>query len=787
MNIEISRRSLLLGTAAAYLSQLISGIPKAFAAPNLNLILGRPTNASIAVSLMSNEAISATIEFGTTGKTFVSKSSTLQLAPNTPSVFDLKNLKSNTRYFYRVRFKGSGSTTTSLSKVYSFQTQRISGKSFSFSLHGDTHPERAGKMFNSELYYVAMGNVASQNNDFHILLGDDFSIDPLIGKGQATKANVEKIYRTQRDWLGVIGATTPVFLVNGNHEQAAQYLLDGSSTNPAILAGNARNLFYPLPAPDNFYTGDQLNVPGVGLLRDYYSWSWGDAQFITLDPYWHSKYAVDNVAGVDQAAVNKGANNGKTKDLWQVGIGDEQYAWLKKTLENSKAKYIFVFAHHVMGTGRGAVEVSTDYEWGGRDPKGTTTFKEQRPNWELPIHDLMVKHKVSIFFQGHDHIFVTQERDGLIYQSMPNPADDTFSMFNEDAYKTGTKAANSGHVRVSVSAQEAKVEYFLAARSKDTNRKNMELAHTYRVAPRNQSSTFAIQADPHMDENSDALVYTKTLEQVVAASPAFLMDLGDIFMVDKLQNKSEANIRARFELMLGYYKKLGSVPLKICLGNHDGELGYSQFNTKKYRKEYFPEQTGELAYYSFEGPDQLHIVLDPFTYTTSSPKDDGWQWTLGKVQYDWLLNTLQNSKASHKFIYIHHLLVGNATSRGGVEIAKLNEWGGNNVDGSYGFDKNRPGWGKPIHELLKEFKVGFVFKGHDHLYVKQELDGIIYQTLPQPSHPGDKIDVNQYGYKSGKGVGGSGFLKVSTEDKTATVEFVKFDGSIADKYQRISS
>ena len=299
------------------------------------------------------------------------------------------------------------------------------------------------------------------------------------------------------------------------------------------------------------------------------------------------------------------------------------------------------------------------------------------------------------------------------------------------------------------------------------------------------NSTFAIQADPHMDENSDAKVYSGTLQQIVAASPAFLMDLGDIFMVDKLQNKSEANIRARFELMLGFYKQLGSVPLKICLGNHDGELGYSQFNTKKYRKEYFPEQTGELAYYSFEGPDQLHVVLDPFTYTTSNPKDDGWQWTLGKTQYDWLADTLKNSKARHKFIYIHHLLVGNATSRGGVEIAKLNEWGGNNVDGTYGFDSNRPGWGKPIHQMLLDNKVGFVFKGHDHLYVKQELDGIIYQTLMQPSHPGDKLDVKQYGYLSGKGVGGSGFLKVRTDANVAYVDFIKYDGSVADSYSKV--
>jgi Calcineurin-like phosphoesterase len=283
------------------------------------------------------------------------------------------------------------------------------------------------------------------------------------------------------------------------------------------------------------------------------------------------------------------------------------------------------------------------------------------------------------------------------------------------------------------------------------------------TATATNNAVFAIQADPHMDENSSADVYRGTLKQIVAASPAFLVDLGDIFMVDKLADKSETNIRGRFELMRGFYKELGSVPLKICLGNHDGELGYSKFNTKSYRKEYFPEQTGELAYYSFTGPDQLHIVLDPFTYTTKNPSTVGWEWTLGKTQYDWLVTTLKNSQERHKFIYIHHLLVG---------------------DGTYGFDSNRPGWGKPIHQLLLDYKVGFVFKGHDHLYVKQELDGIIYQTVPQPSHPGEKIDVKQYGYISGKGVGGSGFIKVSTSGPVAQVDFITFDGKVADTYTR---
>ena len=298
---------------------------------------------------------------------------------------------------------------------------------------------------------------------------------------------------------------------------------------------------------------------------------------------------------------------------------------------------------------------------------------------------------------------------------------------------------------------------------------------------------FAVQADPHMDQASSAEVYSSTLDQIVKAKPAFMMDLGDIFMTDKLPDKSEASIRARFLYMKGFYDKLGSIPYYFTLGNHDGELGYSNFNTKKYRKEYFPQQTGDLAYYSFTSPDSLHIVLDIFTYTTTNPKDDGWQWTLGKTQYEWLKSTLESSTAKHKFVYAHHLLYGNAQSRGGSEKAKFNEWGGLNMDGSSGFESNRAGWAKPVHKLLVENGVDFVFKGHDHIYVKQELDGIVYQTLPQPSHPGTKTSsAAEYGYEGGKVIGGSGFLKITTNPTSIKIEFIGYDGSVLDTYVKSS-
>ena len=307
------------------------------------------------------------------------------------------------------------------------------------------------------------------------------------------------------------------------------------------------------------------------------------------------------------------------------------------------------------------------------------------------------------------------------------------------------------------------------------------------TAKAGEDFVFAVQADPHMDQASSADVYSATINQIVKSKPAFLMDLGDIFMTDKLQDKSEASIRQRFELMKGFYDKLNGIPFYFTLGNHDGELGYSNFNTKKYRKEYFPAQTGDLAYYSFATPGSLHIVLDIFTYTTTNPKDDGWQWTLGKTQYDWLKSTLENSTAQHKFVYVHHLLYGNAQSRGGVEIAKFNEWGGKNRDGSEGFAANRPGWAKPVHQLLVDNGVDFVFKGHDHIYVKQELDGIIYQTLPQPSHPGNKTSsAAEYGYVSGKTIGGSGFLKITTNSTSIKVDFIRSDGSTADSYVKNS-
>jgi hypothetical protein len=99
----------------------------------------------------------------------------------------------------------------------------------------------------------------------------------------------------------------------------------------------------------------------------------------------------------------------------------------------------------------------------------------------MPIHQLMVKYGVTIFFQGHDHLFCRQELDGVVYQSVPNPADPTYTAFNSDAYKSGNILPNSGFLNVTVSESEVKVDYISSYLPQDekAGRTNGQVAYSY--------------------------------------------------------------------------------------------------------------------------------------------------------------------------------------------------------------------------------------------------------------------------------------------------------------------
>jgi hypothetical protein len=243
-----------------------------------------------------------------------------------------------------------------------------------------------------------------------------------------------------------------------------------------VWSNAMRKKYFPNPSPNSFYTGNATQHPQAGLLEDYYAWEWGDGLFIALDQFWFSQ-RVDR---------NSGENWGRT-------LGREQYEWLRRTLETSQAKFTFVFTHHLVGgstpEGRGGVEASHFFEWGGAELDGTKTFAEKRPGWAAPIHDLLAKRGGCVVFHGHDHFYVHAERDGVTYQLVPQPGHervDNTRTAAEYGYQTGVKAGASGILRVSVSPEKAVVDYVRAypANAESAERKTGSVTHTYEVHPR---------------------------------------------------------------------------------------------------------------------------------------------------------------------------------------------------------------------------------------------------------------------------------------------------------------
>ena len=305
----------------------------------------------------------------------------------------------------------------------------------------------------------------------------------------------------------------------------------------------------------------------------------------------------------------------------------------------------------------------------------------------------------------------------------------------------------------------------------------MRSFHTQRKA--GSTFSFVMQADSHLDNNTDVRVYQKTLANMLADKPDFMIDLGDTTMVDKF-GKFYTRSESQYLGQRYYMGRIAhSVPIFMVLGNHDGERG-DQLEMSNWslamRQKFFPNPTDgndKHSYYSFEWGNVLVVALDPF-WATMKRGDDNWAATLGETQYRWLTKTLTSSKAPFKFVFLHHLIGGLGKDvRGGVTPAPYMEWGGKNADGSDGFEEHRPGWEMPIHQLLVKTRVSAVFHGHDHLFAKEELDGIVYQEVPQPGHPsGGTRSAEEYRY-TGVILGSSGHVRVTVGEKEAKVAYVR--------------
>ncbi len=433
---------------------------------NINEILGRPTNTSISMSILFEQLSEVYWEYGTAAGTYTMKTATFATTKDTPLEADFTNLTANTKYYYRTRYRLIGTTGSFVAGLeHTFYTQRTSGSTFTFTVESDPHPYDKKGCHN--LWHIALQNQLNDNADFMFDLGDTFGDDHQAST--ITSSDVKQLQLDNREFFGSVCHSMPLYFCLGNHEgEKGYYLLQTPPNNLATYESIWRKIFYPNPFPDGFYTGNSdVEGNGIGKPENYYAFKWGDALFVVLDAY---RYAIAN----------------EKPGKWEFTLGKSQYEWLKQTLESSNSKYKFVFAHHVRGEGRGGISNAKYFEWGGYEENSSTySFTTNRPGWAKPIHKLFIDNGVDIFFQGHDHVFAHELLDNVTYQALPMPSDSTYQLgilANGDAY-TSDVIDGSGHVRVTVSPSNVKVDYVQAYLPADENtiRKNRKVAFSYTI------------------------------------------------------------------------------------------------------------------------------------------------------------------------------------------------------------------------------------------------------------------------------------------------------------------
>jgi hypothetical protein len=463
-------------------------------------LLGRPTANSVTVHVVIDEAQEIYFQYGTSPGSYSNSTVVSTTVANEPKTVTFTGLTANTKYYYRMGHRDVGVPTWTYRAEHSFYTQRAVGSTYKFTITTDGH---VGILLGTAATeQQTLTNVGANGPDFHIDLGDTVAMDNGSTNGSVTSVTAARnAYLTQRSatYFGKISHSAPIFLVAGNHEQTEGWHGYTANSLP-VWSTNARKRYFLNPVPDGFYSGNTDNttttIDGDHLLENYYAWNWGDALFVVIDPFWYTTRKAMNNPPTYGGGEDTGAGSG---DRWDWTLGNAQYDWLRNTLAGSSAKYKFVFLHHPTGGGPTADGTTADYirggaiagtycEWGGYNEDGTSWgFTTKRPTWAKPVHQVLVDNKVSAVFHAHDHQYVKETRDGIIYQEVPSSggasafsgvySSGTHTTINGDYTTDVILTTPPGHLRVTVSPSQATVDFLQSSSG------GVVTGGTYTIAP----------------------------------------------------------------------------------------------------------------------------------------------------------------------------------------------------------------------------------------------------------------------------------------------------------------
>lgn len=479
--------------------------PIAFTADEL---LGKPEDHSITINFIPDSTIQYHFQYGLTPGEYTWSTANFTANAGQPSETTITGLNPNTQYYYRMQYHapGDGMEDWVNRNEHSFWTQRAPGSTFVFTVTSDSHQNFTIPEQN------AMTNILNDHPDFHIDLGDTFLLD-----GSTSQTAVNNKYLAYRDpvYFDKIGGSVPIFLASGNHEDEEGWNLD-DTFSLALASIQARKLYYPTPINDEFYSGNTDILPAINagtygdqFREDYYAWTWGDVLFVVIDEF---QYTMHNPYG---STAGEGSDDPKTCEYtndpncqWNWTLGAQQYQWLKSTLENSHARYKFIFSHHMLGGKltvdtsstpgyvRGGCQGAPYFEWGGLNADGTDGFADRRTATygldSVPIRELMMENGVSAYFHGHDHQYVYETCDDMVYQEVPSPGWTTsgFSDYVEGdhgTYNTVKILPSTGHLRITITPTLATVDYISSSTST-----NGTVNYSYTILPDETTPTYTL-------------------------------------------------------------------------------------------------------------------------------------------------------------------------------------------------------------------------------------------------------------------------------------------------------
>ncbi|MGY5875424.1 MAG: metallophosphoesterase family protein [Candidatus Thorarchaeota archaeon] len=238
-------------------------------------------------------------------------------------------------------------------------------------------------------------------------------------------------------------------------------------------------------------------------------------------------------------------------------------------------------------------------------------------------------------------------------------------------------------------------------------------------------------------------VYEDLVDRIITEEPHIVVMTGDyVYQVsgDDAENRIHWQHFTNITDRVGHY-----APVYGVLGNHDtGER--TGGTVKKYFLDAF-EQYGEpTTYSSFDYAGVHFMLLDSEVYNHN-----------GEIvgdQYDWLVNDLNTTTMPMKFAFLH---------RPFYPLAHLGSSLDANLEGR-----------EQLKTLFEEQNVTLVGAGHDHVYNRITVDGVVHIIAGGGGAPT---------YENPWGGAYNHYVRADVQSNQINYTAVKADGSIGDEYQ----